>query len=489
MAAWYISLDTSRTTTRPFAISDLMLAEGTAGEAAAVRPSVEARLTDGRLMTYLELYADDPAGLDDVEVRIDVAGAPAGPALVSQAGEPAAMAGAATAAVSTVMRVDVLPPGSYVARAVVTRGGEELGRRWRSFRIARAPAQLVGYRWRNAGGAPTASVTPAQPAIADASSASQQNGEDALSLVDVVRPLVQAERLGRLVETGKPFTVEPSFFEGVDGRTYVPYTVTVDGGRLDAAAAALYVCVTERDAPGSAAGRDATADGPACVFEDASEAAVTPASDAEAAVSRALDLPPGDYDVYAAIRNDAGGAGDQEDTAPATILLAKEAFTVPDFATRELRLSSVLVGDVEPLEAPLPPERQRLEPYTIGTFRVTPRRRLRFSPQEALSFLYFVHGAGPPGGAKPDLTIEYNFHRATIAGEQLFSWTDPEQHNAQTMPPEFDMTRGHRMVAGRAVPLEPLPVGSYRLEIRVTDNTSGALATRDVAFTVQPPAP
>ena len=57
------------------------------------------------------------------------------------------------------------------------------------------------------------------------------------------------------------------------------------------------------------------------------------------------------------------------------------------------------------------------------------------------------------------------------------------------MPPEFDMTQGHRMVAGRAVPLEPLPVGSYRLEIRVTDNTSGALATRDVAFTVQPPAP
>ena len=50
------------------------------------------------------------------------------------------------------------------------------------------------------------------------------------------------------------------------------------------------------------------------------------------------------------------------------------------------------------------------------------------------------------------------------------------------------MTRGHRVVAGRAVPLAPLPVGSHRLQIRVTHNTSGALATRDVPFTVQPAA-
>ena len=482
------ALDASRMSERPFAISDLMLADGTAGEAAAVRPSVEARLTDGRLMTYLELYADDPAGLDDVEVRIDVAGAPAGPALVSQAGEPAPVAGAAAAAVSTLVRVDALPPGPYVARAVVTRRGEELGRRRRSFRIARAPAQLAGFRWRNAGGGPAAAVTPAAPSIPGDLPAGEPDGGDIESLVDIVRPLVQAEMRGRLVETGKPFTFAPSFFEGTDGRTYIPYTVTVDGGRIDAAAAALYVCVTERNAAEPAPRRDAPAEGPACAFEDAYVSAVTPAAGAPVSVSRALDLPAGDYDVYAAIRND-GGAGDRESAAAATILLAKEAFTVPDFRTSALRLSSVLVGDVEPLGAPLPPERQRLEPYTIGTFRVARRRSLRFSRQEELSFLYFVYGAGPPGAAKPDLTIEYNFHRATIAGEQLFSWTDPEQHNAQTMPPEFDMSRGHRMVAGRAVPLEPLPVGSYRLEIRVTDNTSGALATRDVAFTVQPPAP
>ena len=505
------ALDASRTTERPFALGDLMLAAGVAGEAAAVLPSVEARLADGRLMTYLELYADDPAGLDDVEARIDVAGSPAGPALVSQAREPQAMAGAAgagAASVSTVMRVDALPPGPYVARAVVTRQGEEIGRRWRSFEIARSPARLAGYRWRDVAERPASPADPAPSAGLDPLPltvdlpAGDRDGEDARSLADIVRPLVWAEREGRLVETGTPFTFEPSFFEGVDGRTYLPYTVTVDGGRLDGPVAALYICVTERDAPPA---REATGDGPACVFEDAYVAAVATTAGAQASVSGALELPAGAYDVYTAVRNDAGagdrtgagGAGnrqgggvvaDRPDADTATILVAKERLTVPYFGAPELRLSSVLVGDIEALDAPLPPDRQRLEPYTIGTFRVVPRSRLSFSPREELSFLYFVHGAGPPGAVNPDLTIEYRFHRATIAGEQLFTWTEPERYNARTMAAEFDMTRGHRVVAARAMPLESFPFGSYRLEIRVTDDTSGALATRDIVFTVQPAA-
>ena len=500
-------LDASRPAERPFAMGDLMLAAGVAGETAAVLPSVEARLTNGRLMSYLELYADTEAGLDGVEVRIDVAGSPTGPLLISQAAEPQAMADAADAetaetaaatapaSVLAVMRVDALPPGPYVARAVVTRRGEEIGRRWRSFEIARSPARLAGYRWRDVAEHPASPADPAtvasslSPLPAADQPAGDPDGEEALSLADVVRPLVRAERAGRLVETGTPFTFEPSFFEGVEGRTYVPYTVSVDGGRLEGPAATLYVCVTERDAPPEG---DATGDGPACTFEDAFVAAVTTTAGAQSSVSGAFDLSPGAYDIYTAVRNDAGDpagrvvVADRLGAGAATILLAKERLTVPDFGTPELRLSSVLVGDIEPLEAPLPPDRQRLEPYTIGTFRVVPRRRLNFSPEEELSFLYFVHGAGPPGAAKPDLTIEYHFHRATVTGEQLFTWTEPERYDAGAVPPEFDMTRGHQVVAGRAVPLEPLPVGSYRLEIRVTDNTSGAVATRDVAFTVQP---
>ncbi|MCY3845862.1 MAG: hypothetical protein OXH69_20235, partial [Acidobacteria bacterium] len=437
----------------PFAMGDLLLTDERAAEENAPPPPVEARLTAGRLRTYLELYADEPEGLEGLRFHIDVARTPEGPPLVSEGNDLTPEADSTIGAVSTVMRVDALPPGQYVARAVVTRRGEEIARRWRSFEIARSPARLAGYRWRDvaerpappAAAAPSASSEP--PSLAADPPVGERDAEGVESLVAVVRPLVRAETHGRLVETERPFTFEPSFFEGVDGRTYVPYTITVDGGRLDAPSAALYVCAVERDAPGSAA-PDATGDGPACMFEDALSGAVTMTADAQGSVSGALDLPPGAYNVYAAIRND-GGAGDRTGgragppdrpgAAAATILLAKEGLTVPDFGAPELRLSSVLVGDVEALDAPLPPDRQRLEPYTIGAFRVVPRRRPSFSPEEELSFLYFVHGAGPPGAAKPDLAIEYRFHRATVAGEQLFTWTKPERYDARAVPPEFDM--------------------------------------------------
>ena len=284
-------------------------------------------------------------------------------------------------------RVDALPPGQYVARAVVSRQGEEIGRRWRSFEIAQSPARLVGYRWRDAAGLPVPAPS-ASPALAAEPPVDERDGKGIESLVEVVRPLVRAETHGRLIETERPFTFEPSFFEGVDGRTYVPYTITVDGGRLDGRPSARCTSAPSSGTRRSRPTQPGTV--PPAVFEDVLVTTVT--AGPQSTVSGALDVAPGSYDVYTAIR---------EAAEAATILLAKEGLTVPEFETPELRLSSVLVGDIEVLDAPLSPDRQRLEPYTIGAFRVVPRRRLSFSPPEELSFLYFVHGAGPPAPRSP----------------------------------------------------------------------------------------
>ena len=127
-------IDASRVAERPFALSDLMLAP-TVSEKGALVPSVQARLTDGHLVAYLELYADDPASLDGAVVRVDVADSLTGPTLVSQISEQ--VTGAPTMAVSAVVPVMRLPPGPYVARVAATRQGEELGRRWRSFEVVR----------------------------------------------------------------------------------------------------------------------------------------------------------------------------------------------------------------------------------------------------------------------------------------------------------------------------------------------------------------
>ena len=304
------------------------------------------------------------------------------------------------------------------------------------------------------------------------------------SFVDVMRPVVRAARLGRLEEHDKPFTFQPDFLKGADGRTYVPYTLTIDGGRISSPAPSLYICVTDRSHVGSAGPPDVPADGPGCVFEDAYAAEGNPGSAAPLYLSRAFELHAGDYDVYVAIRDDARESSEGLDASPARVLLLREQLAVPDLWAPELRISSVLVGEVGSLDSPLTPERQLLEPYTIGTFRVAPRRRLSYGQEEELSFLYFVYGAGPPGGAKPNLTIEYRFHRRTAGTEVYFTRTRPERLDDRTMPPEFDMTRGHEIAGGHAVALAPFPAGEYRLEIRVTDNTSGGFATRDVVFTV-----
>ena len=41
--------------------------------------------------------------------------------------------------------------------------------------------------------------------------------------------------------------------------------------------------------------------------------------------------------------------------------------------------------------------------------------------------------------------------------------------NATTLPPAFDMSLGHQLQTGQAVPLASFPAGDYRLEIKVTD--------------------
>ena len=99
------------------------------------------------------------------------------------------------------------------------------------------------------------------------------------SFVDVMQPVVQAAMRGHLQELDKPFAFvpKPSYIRGVDGRMYVPYTVTVGGGEIDSPTIEVYICVAARRAPGPAS--DPLAEGPECTFEDAYAADVTRAAD------------------------------------------------------------------------------------------------------------------------------------------------------------------------------------------------------------------
>ncbi len=145
-----------------FAMSDLLLTTAPVDGTATVRPPVETRVTEDRLMVYLELYADDPVGLGDLRVQIDVADHASGAPLISQVGEASAADAVAARVVKAVIPVDELPAGSYVTRAIVTRGAEELGRQTRPFEIACDPGRPVTARRASEAAEPAVATTYAE---------------------------------------------------------------------------------------------------------------------------------------------------------------------------------------------------------------------------------------------------------------------------------------------------------------------------------------
>ena len=85
---------------------------------------------------------------------------------------------------------------------------------------------------------------------------------------------------------------------------------------------------------------------------------------------------------------------------------------------------------------------------------------------------------------KPDVVVEYSFFTKAGGTEKPFNRTSPQALNAQTLPPQFDVTAGHQLQAGQGVPLASFPEGDYRLEIKVTDKIASKSLTRDVNFSV-----
>ena len=83
------------------------------------------------------------------------------------------------------------------------------------------------------------------------------------------------------------------------------------------------------------------------------------------------------------------------------------------------------------------------------------------------------------------MTVEYNFYaKPAGAAEKFFNKTSPQDLNAKTLPAAFDMSLGHQLQTGQAVPLASFTPGDYRLEIKVTDKLGTKTVTRDVNFPV-----
>lgn len=113
------------------ALGDLLLGSISAKE--SISPSIEARIQHGELAAYMELYSTSAAILDQTSVRIEIATDEATSALLVAPAAYSTNSQPTHRVAQAIIRVDLLPPGRYVARAVASRGGKALGPLTRPF--------------------------------------------------------------------------------------------------------------------------------------------------------------------------------------------------------------------------------------------------------------------------------------------------------------------------------------------------------------------
>jgi VWFA-related protein len=126
----------------PIHATDLLVA-GSApdGGSGPLAPTVSADVTGDTLHGYLELFADAPEPLDATSVTMEVAATQSSPPLQqtsvplrTPADDPKCRI------IGARLNIASLPPGDYVARAVINVGGRRVGQVVRSFRVARSGA-------------------------------------------------------------------------------------------------------------------------------------------------------------------------------------------------------------------------------------------------------------------------------------------------------------------------------------------------------------
>jgi hypothetical protein len=329
------------------------------------------------------------------------------------------------------------------------------------------------------------SLTLAQKAEKDEKKRSKQEQQDIEALVKVV----DGASTGQQPPADLTVNWDSNHFvKGQDGKTYVPFTITIDRTKLAAPGLSMYVRAMAKDGgANTTAGTTGAAENKDEKKKD--EKVEYPWDNvhfvdvpADGKISRAMAVPGGEYEVFIAVKEKS--TGDRKQPAQ-KIGLLRHDLSVPDFNKAELQTSSIIVANsVEPVATAMTNEQQQENPYTFGTMKIVPSTDPKFQKSGELQVVFWIYGASTDASKKPDVQVEYNFHQKTAEGEKYFNKTAPQQLNATTLPPQFDMAAGHQLPGSLVVPLASFPAGDYRLEIKITDKPSGKTLTRDIAFSV-----
>lgn len=265
-----------------------------------------------------------------------------------------------------------------------------------------------------------------------------------------------------------------------DGKSYLPFTVFVEPGKLPSGPVAVLLRVAPK---GSAPIETKEKDKSPYPWEDFYFTDLQNGPGGQLMLTRVFQLGAGSYDAWVAMRPLAQN-DKSKDMVPVAVY--KKELEVADIATAGLTTSSILVvGKVEQLSAPPTPDQQRERPYIMGGVELVPVLDPKLKKTDEFTTYFQIYNAQLTE-KKPDLTVEYNFYRKDAGNEKYFNKTNPQKFSAQTLPAGWDPDAGHVISAGQSIPLASFPEGDYRLEIKIIDNTASKTITRDVLFSVSP---
>jgi hypothetical protein len=261
---------------------------------------------------------------------------------------------------------------------------------------------------------------------------------------------------------------------------YIPYVLEISGGTFSSYPVAMYVRAVSKEA-GAAPDAEKKGVETTWPFADVyflTEKNLTTTGDVSE-LGRALQLPPGEYTLYVAMRERQPKDRKQQ---PKSVVLA-QPLTVPDMNTGLTTSSVILAKSLDPAPEELTGQQQLEQPFTISGYRIVPSFGAPIPQSGELMFVFFIYNEGVAASGKPDLDVEYLFYRASE--DKAFTKLATQSFNATTLPGQFDLNLGHQVFVGQGIPVkDAFKPGDYRLEIKVTDKTNGQTVTRNVPFTV-----
>ena len=320
----------------------------------------------------------------------------------------------------------------------------------------------------------SASLAGAQPAAKqdDKKRSKQEQAE-----IEQLVKLVDGIMAGQPAPADVKMSMEPYFMKSQEARTFVPFVLTV--ANAPQADAAMYVRVVNPSAVPDPKAKKVEYPWDDIHFIPAARLT----GEKGVKLQRVFMATAGTYDVYVAFKERLPEKAPKTQVAKIGVL--KSQVVVPDFYNAELNTSSILVTDqVNTLTAAIGPEEARERPFVFGAQELVPAADMDFLKSEELSIFFQVYNSGLDQAGKPNLTLEYEFHKKEAESEKFFNKTNPQNVNASNLPPTFDPAK-FPVPGGITVPLTSFGEGAYRLSIKITDKAANKTLTRDVNFTVK----